>query len=112
MKPHAVELRGEMAETLAIEALQFIAGEADALARFLAASGLGPSTLRRAAADPQFLPGVLDFLLGDESLLVAFATRAAISPERIGQARRALVAAPGGNRSAGGKWHADDCTDA
>ena len=112
MKPQAVEMRWEMAETLAIEALQFIAREADALARFLAASGLGPSTLRRAAADPQFLLGVLDFLLSDESLLVAFATRAAISPERIGQARRALVAARGGNGSASGKWHADDSTDA
>jgi hypothetical protein len=68
--------------------------------------------LRRAAADPQFLSGVLDFLLSDETLLVAFAERAAISPERIGQARRALVASRGSNRSAGGKWHADDSTDA
>ena len=103
MKPQAVEMRLEMAETLAIEALQFIAGEPDAIARFLAASGLGPSTLRQAAADPLFLSGVLDFLLSDESLLVAFAARAEIPPERIAKARRALAMARNGEPAAGGK---------
>jgi hypothetical protein len=103
MKPQPVEMLREMAERLAIEALQFIAGEPDALARFLAASGLGPSTLRRAAADPAFLPGVLDFLLSDESLLVAFSMRAEVPPERIGQARRALATANGGERAVRGK---------
>jgi hypothetical protein len=90
MKGGGPEVQKEAAETLAIEALGFIAGEPDWLARFLAASGIGPATLRRAAADPAFLAGVLDFLLGNEPLLVAFAGRAGIPPERIGEARRAL----------------------
>lgn len=90
MKYGGTETRKEAAETLAIEALGFIAGEPDPLARFLATSGIGPATLRRAAADPAFLAGVLDFLLGDEALLVAFAGRAGIPPERIGEARRAF----------------------
>jgi len=91
MKAQAVEMQREMAETLAIEALGFIAGDPDMLARFLTASGLGPSTLRRAAADPAFLAGVLDFLLGNEPELVAFAARAGIPPERISAARRMLA---------------------
>ena len=87
MQGGAAEARREMAETLAIEALGFIAAEPDSLARFLAASGISPATLRRAAADPAFLAGILDFLLGDEPLLLAFASRAGIPPERIGEAR-------------------------
>jgi hypothetical protein len=80
------------AESLAISALGFLAGEPEALARFLALSGIGPATLRRAAADPAFLAGVFDFFLGDDALLVAFATQAGVPAERIGEARRALDA--------------------
>ena len=90
MKDGAPELRREMAETLAVEALGYIAGEPETLGRFLAASGLGPATLRRAAADPQFLAGVLDFVLADETLLLAFAGRTGIEPGNIAKARRAF----------------------
>jgi hypothetical protein len=78
------------AETLAIEALGWIAGEPDALEAFLALAGIGPATLRQAASDPAFLAGVLDYLLGDERRLIAFAASAGIRPERIATARRAL----------------------
>ena len=88
MKGGATRLNHESAETLAIEALGFIAGEPESLGRFLAASGIGPATLRRAAGDPAFLAGVIDFVLGDEALLVAFARHAGIAPERVGEARR------------------------
>lgn len=90
MKGGAPELRREMAETMAVEALGYIAGEPETLGRFLAASGLGPATLRRAAADPHFLAGVLDFVLADETLLLAFASHAGIEPESIAKARRAF----------------------
>ena len=43
------------------------------LGRFLAETGLGPETLRNAAADPQFLAGVLDFVLRDDATVKAFA---------------------------------------
>src|SRR5436305_13872180 len=91
MKSEGAEGRREAAETLAIEALGFIAGQPEALGRFLAVSGIGPATLRRAAADPAFLAGVLVFLLGAEPLLTAFAGHAGIQPDRIGKARRAFV---------------------
>jgi len=80
-------------EMLAIEALAFLAGQPEALARFLALTGVGPHSLRAAAADPAFLAGVLDHVLSDEALLVAFAEAADVKPERLAEARRALSVA-------------------
>src|SRR4051812_2175176 len=91
MNRSGVGIQRESAETLAITALSFIAGEPESLSRFLALSGIGPATLRRAAADPAFLAGVLDFVLADEPLLVAFAGHAGIAPEGISKARRAFA---------------------
>ncbi len=45
----------EVAEIVAVQALSFIAGDPERLGLFLAESGIGPETLRTAAADPQFL---------------------------------------------------------
>ncbi len=92
MADEGADRERDAAEGLAIDALAFIAGDHTWLGRFLAATGIGPATLRRAAADPAFLRGVLDFLLGNEPLLVAFAGHAGIAPERIGTARRSLAA--------------------
>jgi hypothetical protein len=78
------------AERLAIGGLAFLAGRPEALSRFLALNGIGPATLRTAAADPAFLAGVLDHFLGHEALLIEYASDAGISPARIGAARRAL----------------------
>lgn len=80
----------EVAETLAIDALGYLANEPEALDRFLALSGIGPEMLRAAAADPGFLAGVLDHFLSDEPLLVAYAAHAGIPATRIAAARRAL----------------------
>ena len=78
----------EAAEALAVSALSFLAARPEALGRFLALSGIGPGTLRKSAADPGFLAGILDFLLGDEALLLEFAKDAGVPAERIGRARR------------------------
>jgi len=51
----------EVAEIVAVQALGFIAGDPERLGLFLAESGIGPETLRTAAANPQFLASVLDF---------------------------------------------------
>jgi hypothetical protein len=77
-------------EDLAVSALGFLAGEPDRLSRFLDLSGLGPHNLRAAAADPGFLAAVLDYVLGDEPLLVAFAAAGGLAPERVAEARRAM----------------------
>jgi len=81
----------QVAEAIAVQALTFIAGDPARLGRFLAETGVGPATIRAAAADPQFLAGVLDFLLGDDSLVVAFAGYAEIEPEYVQTARDILA---------------------
>ena len=55
----------KIAENLAIQALGFMAGDAERLGAFLAATGIGPEMIRKAAADPSFLAGVLDHVCGD-----------------------------------------------
>ena len=84
----------EEAEALAIRGLGFLAGDPEALGRFLGITGLGPGTLRSAAADPGFLISVLDYFLSDERLLVAFAAAEGLPASAIPAARGRL--GPGG----------------
>jgi hypothetical protein len=80
----------ESAESLAVQALAFLAGDPDRLGRFLAVTGIAPEAIRSAAAEPGFLMGVLDHVLADERLLIAFADEAGIAPEEVGRARAGL----------------------
>ena len=88
----------EVAEIVAVQALSFIAGDPERLGLFLAESGIGPETLRSAAADPRFLASVLDFVMRDDATVKAFAKRLAASPH---QHRRSP---PGAERS---RWERD-----
>jgi hypothetical protein len=81
---------GEGAEKVAIDALGFLAGDPERLARFLALSGLGPHNLRQAATAPGFLAAVLDYLAADEPLLLAFAAARGIAPALVTGARDKL----------------------
>ncbi len=81
----------EAAEMLAIQALAFIAEESERLARFLTATGIAPEHMRDAARESGFLAGVLEHMLGDENLLVAFAASAGIDPADVGRAHRVLA---------------------
>lgn len=83
-------LTADIAETIAIQALNFIAGDADRLGRFLAITGIGPTEIRAASGQPGFLAGVLEYLLADEHLVTEFANHAAIDPAEVGQAHLAL----------------------
>jgi hypothetical protein len=80
----------EVAEIVAIQALNFIAGEPERLGLFLAETGIGPETLRSAAADPRFLVSVLDFVLRDDATVKAFATVSELHPTNIAAARQVL----------------------
>jgi hypothetical protein len=80
----------EVAEIVAIQALSFVAGDPERLGLFLAESGLGPETLRSAAADPQFLASVLDFVLRDDATVKAFADASKLHPTNIAAARQVL----------------------
>jgi len=80
----------EVAEILAVQALSFVAGDPERLGAFLAESGIGPETLRSAAADPQFLGSVLDFVMRDDATVKAFADSSQLHPTNIAAARQAL----------------------
>ena len=80
----------EVAEIVAIQALSFVAGDAERLGRFLAESGIGPETLRNAAADPRFLVSVLDFVMRDDATVKAFADASQLHPTNIAAAHQAL----------------------
>ncbi len=79
------------ADRLAIEALAFIAADAERLGRFLAVTGIGPGDIRAAAREPLFLAGVLDHLVHDETLLLAFAAESGTEPALILRAREILA---------------------
>ena len=79
------------AEALAVAALGFIAGEPERLGRFLAMTGIGPDSIRAAAREPQFLLGVLDHLVADEPLLLAFAAENSIPPNAVINARDTIA---------------------
>ncbi len=87
----------EAAEMLAIQALSFIAAEPERLNGFLGSTGLTLDRLRESANEPDFLAGVLEHMLADESLLLAFADSAAIDPGAVARARNML----------GGNWERD-----
>ena len=84
----------ETAEMLAIQALAFIAQEPERLNGFLSTTGIALGAIRDAASAPGFLEGVLEHMLGDENLLIAFADSAGIDPAEIARARQALGGSP------------------
>jgi hypothetical protein len=86
-------MAGEQAEALALRALAYIAGDEDRFYRFLLSTGTSPDDVRRRAAEPDFLSGVIDHLLTDEALLIAFAEDAALEPSAVMAARYRLPGA-------------------
>ena len=76
-----------------MKALAFFAGDGENLGRFLALSGLHLEDLRERVEDPLLLAGVLDFLLGDDKLLEAFAESEGMETKIVHAARRALPGA-------------------
>jgi hypothetical protein len=76
-------LSRDEAETIALRALSFMAEDEDRLGSFLGETGVDPDDLRQNAGSVQVLGAVLDYLSRDETLLLMFATNAAIPPEHI-----------------------------
>ena len=83
----------ESAETLAIEALVWLAGNEDLLPVFMGATGAKAGDLRSQAQNPTFLGAVLDFIIMDDAWVMAFCQAQNLPYDRPMQARMAL---PGG----------------
>src|SRR3954462_3129045 len=86
----AIQNAREVAEIVAVQALSFIAGDPERLGLFLAESGIGPETLRTAAADPQFLSPVFNFVMRDDATVKGFASASQLHPTNIAAARQVL----------------------
>jgi secreted protein with Ig-like and vWFA domain len=84
------KMANDHAEDLALRTLTYIVADEERLGRFLAVTGLQPDSIRSAAASPGFLAAVLDYVAGDEPLLIALAQSLALKPERIMEARWTL----------------------
>lgn len=80
----------EQAETLALEALAYLADSPEALERFLASSGLDVAGLRQRASDPDVLRAVLEFLLTDDTLTAAFCGGHGLDPRDLHAAEHLL----------------------
>ena len=80
----------EVAEIVAIQALNFVAGDPERLGAFLAETGIGPGTLRKSAADPRFIARWLVFVLRDDATVKAFAKASELHPTNVAAAREVL----------------------
>jgi hypothetical protein len=80
----------ENAEILALQGLGWLAGDEDAMERFLAASGIDGTSLREAAGTPEMAVAVCDFLLANEDLLLRFCEDAETEPKLLHLARYRL----------------------
>ena len=83
-------LTPEAAETTALNALGFLVDSPEALATFMAQSGVDLTTIRARAADSDFLLAVLDFLMANEALLVDFCETRRIDPKTVQMAAHIL----------------------
>ena len=86
-------MQRERAETVALEALGWLAGQEDLLGVFMGATGTSARDLRERAGDPDFLASVLDFLAMDDAWILQLSAETGLPPEAPMQARAAL---PGG----------------
>ncbi|SFP03494.1 DUF3572 domain-containing protein [Tranquillimonas alkanivorans] len=86
-------MKQEQAETIAAQALAWLASTGDLLSVFLGSSGMSVDDLRGAADSPEVLGAVLDFLCMDDAWVTTFCDQAGLDYEAPMRARQAL---PGG----------------
>lgn len=87
-------MQKDAAQTIALQALGWIAGNDDLFPVFLSATGASLTELRTRAADPLFLAAVLDFLLQEDAWVLDFCGQNGVPPTSLQAARAAL---PGGD---------------
>jgi len=80
----------DRAEAIAIQALAFLAADADQLGQFMVSTGLTPDDLKARASDPDLQVAILDHVLANDAQLLMFATQQDVPAEDIWPARVAL----------------------
>ena len=69
-------------ESLAIEALTLIAANPSLASTFMSLSGFDAGSLRMAAKRPDFLAGILDYVMTDERLILDLAAATGHRPRK------------------------------
>lgn len=92
LRPH--ERNRNAAEAIAVSALAFLAADDERLGQFAALAGIDLAGIREVAGQPGFLTAVMDHVMSDEPLLLAFAASEGIRPEEVVRAARTLGAGP------------------
>lgn len=87
----------ETAETIGAQALAWLAGEPERISAFLSLSGMAPQELMARAAEPALLGAILDFVMTEDHMVIAFCDAAGLG-YTVPQAARAAL--PGGE-----VWH-------
>jgi hypothetical protein len=80
----------EKARDLAMDALLFILQDDQRTVQFLNMSGMSPADLRAQAREDATLAAVLEYLLGNESLLLIFCAHSRHAPEAVAPALMAF----------------------
>lgn len=83
--------KSERADQLAVAAFEFLAAEPARIGRFLDVTGISVESIRAAVQEPRFLAGVLDYVTGDEPLLLDFSRQTGVDPNEIVAARDILM---------------------
>ena len=83
MRKESYSIGTDEAELIAARGLGYLAESGEQLIRFMELTGLTVETLRKDAREQHVLVSVLDHIVSDDSLLLAFASVAAIQPERV-----------------------------
>ncbi|WP_170758924.1 DUF3572 domain-containing protein [Ruegeria lacuscaerulensis] len=78
------------AEALALNVLSWLVGNEELLPVFLGSTGASAQDLRDRAAEPDFLGSVLEFLLLDDSWVIAFCDANSVPYDLPVQARAVL----------------------
>ncbi|KCV81523.1 hypothetical protein ATO10_11442 [Actibacterium atlanticum] len=86
-------MKADQAETLALKALGWLAGNDELFPVFLGASGASTGDVAARASDPEFLIAVLDFIAMDDAWVIAFCDQHSLPYDTPVRARHAL---PGG----------------
>lgn len=85
----------ESAETTALKALAWLAGNENLLPVFLDTTGVSEADVRAGATDPVFLGSVLEFLMMDDTWVIEFCDSVSMSYDTPMRARAML---PGGDQ--------------
>ncbi|MGV6802588.1 MAG: DUF3572 domain-containing protein [Ruegeria sp.] len=83
-------ISADYAETLALKALGWLVGNDELLPVFLGSTGASTEDLRERATEPEFLVSVLEFLMLDDSWVLAFCDANAVAYDHPTQAKMLL----------------------